>query len=189
MRRWWPRFRCLLLVLTAAGVGVPARADTDTVDPSPTYSGSLALGSFANSDDMFLGASGGLALAPELGLGVSLTFLIRPYHEWVRECLRPHVFLQVHETRYAFALQLSETLSLSKLLSAYAAAGMAYTLADYEGTHRTPDEGWTPLLDAGLAVTIVPDPEAPLSIRLGYRYAELRADMDNWIYCALAIRF
>jgi hypothetical protein len=188
MRRWWRRFGCLLIAMLAACVCMPARANPTATDSPSTYYGSLALESFANSDDVFLGASGGLVFAPSLGLGISATFLIRPYHEWVREGVRPHVFLQVHETRYAFAMQLTETQALGECLSVFAGAGMAYTLADYEGTHRSPDEGWSPLLDAGLAATIIRDPQAPLSIRLGYRYAELRADSDNWVYCALAIR-
>ena len=71
-------------------------------------------------------------------------------------------------------------------VAVHGGAGLAYVFGDYAGTAQSPDDGWTPLLRAGL--TFAP-PTAPLQARIGYQYADLKSGGSSWAQIGIGVRF
>jgi hypothetical protein len=148
----------------------------------------ILTGAAANAGDVYLGLEYAYTILPDVGLAIGPSFAVRPYRSWVREPLRPHVFLQLHELRYLIGFAATEEIRLSGPFHLYGTLGAAYTAADFEGTTREPDQGWTALLGAGLAARFPVHRTHEWELRLGYRYADLRADGTDWISAAVGVR-
>jgi hypothetical protein len=148
----------------------------------------LAESHFQN-EDMALGATYRYAAIPDRFFGVFLHFSARPYYDERIEEIRPGFRIMYDEFRYLIAVGIDEDLPLTRHLGVFLGAGAGYTLADYEATSRAPEEGWTPLAQAGLSFRARIDEEALGVVRAGYRYIDLRGDDTNWWYIALGVAF
>jgi hypothetical protein len=138
-----------------------------------------------NADDVALGLAYRHPIATEIGLGLSGGAEVRPYEKAVAYYVRPHFRMQFREIRYLFSLNLDEVLALHPNFGLYGNAGFGYTAADYQGTGRSPEEGWTPVIGAGFYVRV---PAAhPLGLRVGYRYADLRTADTGWFSAAFFV--
>ena len=143
----------------------------------------------ANAEDVLIGSSFAVLVAERPGLCVGASFAMRPYRRWVREPVGPHLLLQLHERRYAFALEVSDQYPVHPNLALYSKIGLGHVSADFEGTDRDPDEGWFVSTDAGFALTTVVGDRHIWSLRIGYRYADLRSDNRGWMHAALGMTF
>ena len=188
MRRAMWRLRGSLALTAVVLAGSSVGASVPGPWPCQSRRHAILTEATANADDLYLGASYAYTFLPRLGLAAGGSFAMRPYRDWVRERLRPHVYMQMHEIRYVIGLELSDELAVGGPFSLYTTFGAAYTGADYEGTTRTPDQGWTPILDAGFALNFPVHLTHFWVVRVGYRYTELRADENGWMYVALGLR-
>jgi hypothetical protein len=178
-----------LLALAAIALTAPgARADPLDAWSTAPHRHAILTEAAANADDIYLGLDYAYTILPGVGLAIGPSFAIRPYRSWVREPLRPHVYLQVHELRYLIGAAATEEVHLFGPFHLYGTLGAAYTAADFEGTAREPDQGWTALLDFGFAARFPVHFTHEWELRLGYRYADLRADETGWISAALGVR-
>jgi len=143
----------------------------------------------ANAEDVLIGGSLAALVAARPGLSVGASFAMRPYRRWVREPVGPHLLLQLHERRYAFALEVSDQYPVHPNLALYSKIGLGYVFADYEGTRRDPDEGWYVSADAGFALTMVTGDRHIWSLRIAHRYADLRSDNRGWMHVAVGMTF
>jgi hypothetical protein len=147
----------------------------------------VSASSFFNSDDMLIGGSYRHSLAPRHGLGAVMAFHFRPYEKDVRRALRTHVFMQMHERRYAASLALDKEQAVLAWLAIFGGLGFGYTFADFDGTSRAPDEGGTPLAEAGFCLRGF-EQDLAIIVRLAYRYVDLRGSENHWVYVALGVR-
>jgi hypothetical protein len=192
------RFRVAPLVsivgLLVAGAGVQALAEEGSdrylSEPrsSPGRHTFLAETHF-HSGDVALGLTYRYALVPARFFGAFLHFSLRPFYDARIEEIRPGYKLVFDEFRYLMAVGLEEELPLTRHIGVFAGAGAGYTRADYEGTARAPEEGWTPLTHAGISFRIPIESEGDGLVRAGYRYVDLRGDDKNWWYAALGFGF
>jgi len=139
--------------------------------------------------DVALGATYRYAAIPDRFFGVFLHVSARPYYDERIEEIRPGFRIEFAEFRWLIAVGVDEDLPLTRHVGVFLGAGAGYTLADYQGTGRAPEEGWTPLAQAGFSFRARIDESALAVIRAGYRYIDLRGDDTNWWYAALGVAF
>ncbi|RPJ40355.1 MAG: hypothetical protein EHM19_13800 [Candidatus Latescibacterota bacterium] len=140
-------------------------------------------------EDLALGATYRYAILPQRFLGFFLHGSVRPYYDARIEEVRPGYHIVFDEFRWLIAAGLEEELPLTSHIGLFAGGGGGYTFGDYEATSRAPEEGWTPLAQAGVSVRGRIDEGVEGMFRAGYRYIDLRGDDRNWWYAALGAAF
>jgi hypothetical protein len=142
-----------------------------------------------NREDAFLGASYRFLPSRSIGLGPFLSFQTRTDEtKTVRQRVRPHFFIQREEKRHMGTFGVDHSRYLGAHVGAFLAAGAGYTFGSFEGTRAQPDEGWTPVLRAGVLARFG-DLETLGHVRVGYEYADLRSGANNRVYLAAGVEF
>lgn len=140
----------------------------------------------ANGDDAAVGALYRFYILPEPGLALFTSFSGRFWKKSVLVPLGDNVWLQAKEQRYLWAGGLHEAVMFTDAFGAFAEGGAGYTSADYAGTARAPEEGWTPILRIGMLAHALGN---TLRLEAAYRYADLRSAPENWFYFAVGAAF
>ena len=105
--------------------------------------------SFSSDDFQLGGRLGGEAAWNGVPVAVFAEFEIRPYGRTVTLPVTPTLSHQLKETRNVFGLGTTASYPLLSHLHAVGGAGLGYTFADYSGSSRAPETGWTGWLEAG----------------------------------------
>jgi hypothetical protein len=175
----------LAAVVFAASIGAPGPALASVFDPDESPH-SVQLYVPFNDRDVALGIEYDFRPPGAPRLSLFTLFAARPYHKRALERLRPHFALIYREVLYHGGAGLQVTAPICAGVSAHAGAGAAFVFGDFAGTSRAPDDGWTPLLRAG--VTYAP-PEVPLLMQAGYQHADLKSGGSSWAYFCAGVRF
>ena len=137
-----------------------------------------------NERDEWLGVTLSGAVSQRLQLGAFLSFSgrITPTKTLVE--IGPNLFMQMEEERFLVSGGLDKILQLHRSVAIYLDAGAGYTFGEYNGTEAKPEDGWTPLLAAGLSIRPFIG-KGYLVFRLGYQYADRKMEAKNWLYSGL----
>jgi hypothetical protein len=142
-----------------------------------------------NREEAFLGVAYRFLPSRSVGLGPFLSFQTRPDEtKTVLQRIRPHFFVQREEKRFLGSLGVEHSHYLGAHAGVFAAAGAGYTFGSFQGTRAQPEEGWTPILRAGLLARFGSE-ETAGHVRAGYEYADLRSGVNNRAYLAAGVEF
>jgi hypothetical protein len=162
-----------LLVVASAAV---ARARPD---PGPFHRFLVLVDVGVNEDEVQPGLYGGVFFPTTPRVGIVGLLSTRVGRKTVEEELAPHLYLQREEWRGFGALAVESSAAIGGHVGLYAGAGAGYSKADYSATEAAPEEGWSPLLRAGLSFW-TPLGSALGVLRVGYQYCDLRSVAPNW---------
>jgi hypothetical protein len=132
-----------------------------------------------NADDVQLGVYGGVFFPTTPSVGVTCLLSSRVGRKTEQQQLGPHLYLQHREWRGFGALGVESSLAITRRVALCAMAGAGYSAADYSGTGAAPEEGWSPLVRAGVSLS-TPLGSALGVLRVGYQHGDLRSVAANW---------
>ena len=187
-----------------SSTGNTARAVDDTREELPKHA-FLPVATF-NKDAIFLGLAYGYSFGPEKEFGILGSIYFRTNKRTTLDQIRPGFFVQRTEKERTFLLLELERIFLFlthtsqhrlMYLGFYSGAGLGYTSADFSGTTATPEEGLTPVFNAGFVFKGKVPNGAYSSlftsvwsiVRIGYQYSNVRSGARNRLYAALGIGF
>jgi len=181
-----------LLILPASGVlalpepgsepGPPPRVETHQYGQGSRFAGFVEF--MINKDDEWLGVTFCGAVSQRLQLGAFFSFSGRITPQRTLVEIEPNLYMQREEERFLVSGGLNKILQLNRSVAIYLDAGAGYTFGEYNGTEAKPEDGWTPLLAAGVSIRPFIG-KGYLVLRLGYQYADRKLEAKNWLYLGL----